>query len=173
MAESPKPFLDGPVPGQSLTFEVGNRPWQNPPQYSTVEEAMEYYIPRLLDITFSKDIVNVLEMGVPITTIANAMQLGGVMQGYHTIDTGVLIMPVLMEVIAYLGDEAGVEYNMGTDNKPLNADKPSQAAIAVAIKRVKDKELKKETSIAELESMPMETASVNEEEEPKGLMARR
>ena len=41
-----EPMLDAPIPGQSLTHELGARPWQTPAQYATVEEALDYYIPR-------------------------------------------------------------------------------------------------------------------------------
>ena len=32
------PF-DAPIPGQSLTDEPGNYPWEHPPQYTNPEEA--------------------------------------------------------------------------------------------------------------------------------------
>ena len=47
MAELPQLSIDAPIAGQSLTTEPGNRPWENPPQYTTVEEALEYYIHKL------------------------------------------------------------------------------------------------------------------------------
>ena len=34
----PEVIHDGPIPGQHLTGPFGDRPWQNPSQYSTVEE---------------------------------------------------------------------------------------------------------------------------------------
>ena len=39
--------FNAPIPGQGLTAELGARPWQTPPQYTTVEDALDYYIPRL------------------------------------------------------------------------------------------------------------------------------
>ena len=48
MAEENNLF-DAPIPGQSLTTEVGARPWQQEPMYSTVEEAFEYYATRVSD----------------------------------------------------------------------------------------------------------------------------
>ena len=39
--ELPQITHDGPMAGQSLTAEVNSRPWQNPPQFSTVDEAIE------------------------------------------------------------------------------------------------------------------------------------
>ena len=41
------PAFDAPIPGQSLTSAPKNRPWRNPPQLAKVEDAMEYYLPRL------------------------------------------------------------------------------------------------------------------------------
>ena len=35
------PF-DAPIPGQSLTNEPGNAPWEHPPQMVKMEEAMGY-----------------------------------------------------------------------------------------------------------------------------------
>ena len=48
MAEDNKLF-DAPIPGQSLTAEVGARPWQQPAQYTTVEDAFEFYATKITD----------------------------------------------------------------------------------------------------------------------------
>ena len=37
MVETKEPIFDAPIPGMSLTAELGGRPWQSPPQYATVE----------------------------------------------------------------------------------------------------------------------------------------
>ena len=117
MAQPDAPYIDGPIAGQSLTFELGNRPWQQPPQYSTVEEALQFYIPRLTNPELLDDLFNVMETGIPLTTIANAMQSSGVMEGKHSLDVGILIMPVLIETMAYLAEEADVEYVEGRNKK--------------------------------------------------------
>ena len=181
MAEQQAPFLDGPIPGQSLTAELGNRPWQQPPQYETVEDALEYYIPRLVDPQVAPQLLDVIEMGVPLTTIANAMQIGGAMQGYHTIDVGILVMPVLIEMMAYLAEQAGVDYNMGTEDNRMGDTGYSETTIARA-KRQIDSEIDAlgmdMTSVAQ--SMPERTEEDMEaqtpepaEQQPAGLMARR
>ena len=41
--------FDRPISGMSLTHELGARPWQTPPEYATIEEALDFYIPRLTD----------------------------------------------------------------------------------------------------------------------------
>lgn len=185
MAEEQAPFLDGPIPGQSLTAELGNRPWQQPPQYETVEDALEYYIPRLIDPQIAPQLLDTMEMGVPLTTIANAMQVGGVMQGYHTIDVGILVMPVLIEMMAYIAEQAGVDYNMGTEDNRLGDTGYSETTIA-KVKRKIDKELEamgmepedlvQEQQAPEVEEETAEAMPEQQElslEEPAGLMARR
>ena len=168
MASNPAPFIDGPIPGQSLTFELGNRPWQNPPQYTTVEEAIEYYMPRLVEPEFVDELINVMDIGVPLTTIANAMQVGGVMQGLHTVDIGVLVIPVLIEMMAYIGDNADIKYNTGMEDSGRRKSAPKASAIARAVKKAK-------TMMEESDSMPAPKEEMEEAkpEEQLSLMSRR
>ena len=84
--------IDSPIPGMGMTAPLGGRPWQQPPQFTEVDDAINYYIPKLLDPAFADQLLDVIEMGVPLTTIANGMQVGGVMQGLHTIDVGILVI---------------------------------------------------------------------------------
>ena len=91
-----------------MTAEVGGRPWQNPPQYTTVEEALEFYIPRLTSEDVYDALLDSMELGIPLTTMADSMQSTAVMQGLHTIDVGILAMPVIIEMLAFIGDEAGI-----------------------------------------------------------------
>ena len=117
-------MLDGPIPGMSLTAEYGGRPWQQPPKNTTIEEALSFYMPRLSDETFVPELLKVMELGIPLTTIANAMQTGAVMQGQHSVDVGILIIPVLIELMALIGEREGVEYTVGTEDNtvPVNPD---------------------------------------------------
>jgi len=166
MVDTLEPMIDAPIAGQSLTAELGNRPWQQPPQYSTVEDALQYYIPRLTNPEMLDDLLNVMETGIPLTTLANAIQSSGVMEGKHSLDVGILIMPVLMETMAYLAEESGIEYEVGT-NKKIGSDKPSQAAVARALTMVK----KKKGKVSE---EPEEEQVEMELEKPSGgLMSRR
>ena len=161
MADLPEALIDAPIAGQSLTSEVGGWPWEQPPQYSTVEEALEFYLPRLTEPTLQNDLMDVIEMGLPLTTIANALQQGAVMQGKHTLDVGILVMPVIMEMLAYLAEQRDIEFNMGT-NVEVD-DGPSAVAVKLALKKLKAKE-------GEPEEEPEEEIV---EEPMGGLMSRR
>lgn len=171
-----EPSFDMPIPGQSLTTKLGNYPWQQPPQFNTVEEASDWYIARLTDEEFIDDIIDNMELGIPLTDIANALQINGVMQGIHTIDVGMLVIPVIMEVLAYMGDLYDIEYDMGT--KLAKDERPSGSSIQLALKKVKKKMDAMDLEKARMEEEENETEEpeeMSEEGEPVmiGLMARR
>jgi len=163
-----EPMFDAPIPGQSLTAELGARPWQSPPQFTTVDEALEFYVPRMANDSFSEKLIDVMEMGIPLTTLANSMQMNSVMEGKHSVDVGIIIMPVLIEMMRLIGDSAGIEYDTGMDKK----EKTRSTLITKALNKLRDEEAKNETS-EEPESEVVEEPTPVEEEEPKGLMARR
>ena len=156
-----EPLFDAPIPGQSLTAELGARPWQSPAQYPTVDEAIEYYMSRMATDEFADNLLEVMEMGIPLTTMANTIQMSSVMEGKHSVDVGMLVMPMLIEMMMLIGDSAGVEYDDGlTELK----DGTTNDAVLDNIRR----------KLKEKMGEPEEVAEVEEEiEEPTGLMARR
>jgi len=164
MTELNQPLLDAPISGQHMTSELGGRPWQQAPQYTTVDEAIEYYLDRMSSDEFTDQVVDVLEMDVPVTTLANTIQLGGVMDGKHTVDVGMLVVPILMELIMLLGDSAGIDYETGLTNP--DKDKPRNSALAKYAM-----EYKKKLNKVDTEELKKDEES--DIEEPKGLMVRK
>ena len=165
MAEDNNLF-DAPIAGQSLTAEVGARPWQQAPMYSTVEEAFEYYATRITDPEINDSLLDALEMGTRVGPIAEILVQSGAMEGKHSIDVSILILPVIMELLAYVAEESGVDYNMGTD-KPIDQDIIPKSKMSLAISKLKNKEPK--------EKMPMVKPEAVQEDGPQasGLMSRR
>jgi hypothetical protein len=137
-----QPSFDAPIPGQSLTHELGARPWQQPAQYTTVEDALDYYIPRLESEEVTDQLLDVLEMGIPVTTVANTMQLSSVMEGKHSVDVGMLILPVLVELIMLIADSAKIEYTSG-----LEKDKKMRGSLVdLAVSKFNEEKNKTEDS---------------------------
>lgn len=157
--------LDAPIPGMSLTHEVGARPWQQPPQYPTIEEALDFYLPRLTEPSLAARAVEMIEKNIPLTAIAETLTTGGVMQGLHTVDVAVLINPIIVELLEVMAKSAGVDYILGD---AASDEEPDPELIRQAIASANDidvEELQEEMN--KLDEVPEET------EEPRGLMARR
>ena len=164
MPEAMQPSLNRPIPGQSLTSELGGRPWQSPPQYATVDDAMDWYLERFDSQEVVEELMSVIESGIPLSTLANSMQLGAVLNGVHSIDVGVLVMPIIIEMMKYLAEQTDTKYKMG--DEPEETDRPSDAVIASALNELKNQQEgsdNEEPEMEEEETMP----------EPSGLMARR
>ena len=116
--------FDRPIPGMGMTHEVGARPWQNPPTYTTVEEAVNYYVERMSTDQFRDQLIDVMEMGIPLTTMANTIQLASVMVGVHTVDVGMMLLPILVELLKSMGDASNVQYVSGME-KTEGASSPT------------------------------------------------
>ncbi len=160
--------IDAPIPGMSLTAPVGGRPWQQPPQMATVEESIDYYITKIMDREFLPELLTIIELGVPLTTIANSFQLASVMEGKHSIDVGVLVLPVLVELMITVAEANEIEYVSGMERK--REDKLSNAQVALAKKKGLLGKIEEED-----EEMPMPE---QQDEEPMeaptmGLMSKR
>lgn len=179
MTELNRPLLDAPIAGQHMVSELGGRPWQQAPQYTTVDEAIEYYLDRMSSEEFTEQLVDVLEMDVPVTTLANTIQMAGVMDGKHSIDVGMLVMPLLMEMIMLVGDMADVKYDSGMENP--NKGKTRDTLMKNVRRKLQSQIEKKESFLFDEDEMEEEETlsdieqeqEMTEEEEPKGLMARR
>lgn len=167
--EAPAPSLDLPIPGQSLTAPLGERPWQAPPRFSTVEKTLEYYIPKLTSDRMAGQALDLLESGVPVDTLVDTIQLGGVMEGIHSVDVGILASPVLAEVLHQMAKSAGVKHKIVGEE--IDPNIPDSSEISMAMKEVAKKkgESMAEDTTPVVEKVPMDEMV----EEPKGLMTRR
>ena len=165
MINDKTPEINAPIPGMSLTAPLGGRPWQQPPQMATVEQAIDYYVPKIMDKEFIPELLTIIELGIPLTTIANSFQLASVMEGKHSIDVGVLVIPVLVELMMTVADANEVEYVSGMSREKEKG--LSNAQIALAKKKgLLDKDIKVEEPTPEPTEEP-------EEEPNMGLMSRR
>ena len=152
------PFLQeeqfkGPVPGQGMTAEPQSRPWFNPPEITTVEQAAEYYLPRLGAPKAIEGMLDAIDMKIPLTVLAETLTTGGVMQGVHTIDVAVLINPVIVEFLKNMAESAGVEYDLG--DKTKDDDAPSPSMIKKVISEFEESKDIKQEDIVEDDSEPM------------------
>ena len=161
--EQPAPLFDAPIPGMSLTHELGARPWQSPSQFTTVDEAIEFYMDRMATEEYMEQAVDVMKMGVPVTTIANSMQMASVMEGKHNIVVGMLVIPLIMEMLMLIAENADIEYDDGLSDD-VDTEQTSDSRLDEVRREMKER-------IEDVEEQEPETEKA--EEKPKGLMARR
>lgn len=110
------PFLTAPIPGMSLTVEPGSVPWEQPPQYVTIDEVASFYSEKLDNPEAIFELMSILERGIPILTIVNTMIKTSIMKGYHTVDTGFLVTPIIVEIIKTLAELNDVKYKVSAED---------------------------------------------------------
>ena len=156
--------FDRPIPGMGMTFEVGSRPWQTPPELTTVEQATDYYVERMNTDAFKGQLIDVIEMGVPLATLANTIQLASVMEGVHSV--GILMIPIIVELLITIADSQGAKYQTGMEGME---NERATAPNRIISDMMRERNMKEE-------EMPMEEPQEMAQEEqmqPMGLMARR
>jgi hypothetical protein len=101
MATKPTPLdVNRPVlPGVSWTDPAKSRPWQQPPRYVKLTDVAQMYMESLMSEDAGNDLLDSLETGIPLSVIAETLMLTGVYKGMHTVDMGVLVMPIIMETL--------------------------------------------------------------------------
>lgn len=157
-----EPSFDAPIPGMSLTHELGARPWQTPAQFPSVDEAIQYYMESMSSDSFIDQLIDIINMGVPLADLANTIQLSNVMEGRHNVDVGVLVTPVIIEMLIFLAESAGVDYIVQAEE----GKKISDAKLAKVLQNL-------ETKIEENEDVVEEETKAAEEDTSTGLMSRR
>ena len=107
--ESPNNPFDAPVPGQGLTDKPGNYPWEHPPQYTDTMEASEYIWDKLTHPSFVKQVIAMLDAGIPVEAIARIVVFAGFTEGKWTPDVGFMLAETVVKMVATIGFTAGVK----------------------------------------------------------------
>lgn len=154
---SPADLIKPVPPGISWTDNPRSTPWNTPPQLVKVEEVAQRYIDSLSMPNTINSALDVLETGVPIAALANAMMLTGVAGNVHTIDAGILVTPVIIEMLVSLAEIHGVEYTVF--EKDPDADNIPARVVKKALQKAEETPAK----VVEESSEPMLS----------GLMARK
>tara|TARA_B100001250_G_scaffold414099_1_gene450668 strand:- start:913 stop:1437 length:525 start_codon:yes stop_codon:yes gene_type:complete len=170
------PF-DRPIPGQSLTDEPRNNPWENPAEMSDIEEVTKYYINRLADQDVIDDLSAVMEAGVPLKPVVETITSAGTMRGLHSIDSAMLVGPIIHQFLKSAMETQGVSVrDTGRNYEKESAEKEMMRVQLLTAKYLSENpddgmdEGKKVLSEMAEAGEPEE--EVTPEEKPMGLMAK-
>ena len=191
-----EPNFGRPIPGNSLTtHKPGDRPWERPPEMSTVEDTLRYYFKMLNNPDVIDDLMTLLDMGVPIRPIVQSIYTSGVMNGRHSLDVGLIIEDTMSEFLATVAKSYEIDFSF-TEEDPANSKEAKnerrttmmlQAAIERGEAQGEDDEgvqllkqmaetIEAEEEVTQEEEPPMPVEEEQQEEMPMpegaGLMSR-
>jgi hypothetical protein len=102
--------FNGPIPGSSLTHELGSQPDERPPMFAEPADAYDYLVDKISNEDAFKRIVLSAELGIPVELTVRSIVYAGWAQGFFTLDTMYLIYGPLFEIVMKMLDRIGVEY---------------------------------------------------------------
>jgi len=173
----PSPEFDGPIPGASLTGELGAEIHEKPPVFTDPSEAYLSVANRMQNEEAFKRIVVAARLSVPVDIIARSLVFSGWALGQYTSDIMLLIYGPIYQLMMKMLDYAGVEF------VPLSPD-PEDDRLKEAMEELAELEELEESPIKDTTDKiieePEETEEQTEEEpemeeptEMGGLMGRR
>jgi hypothetical protein len=174
-------FFGAPIPGQSLTAEPRNYPWENPMMTADPEKAIQAHIDRISRPETMDAIVTMLELGMSVRAMTESILTNATMNGIHDTDVSILIAPVIHEQIKKIAEYAGVdaEEGFGEDKGTVETREKELLKARVRKELNKNKELPPETeemmteTLQAMEQPMQQEAAPMEEPAKQGLMARR
>jgi len=131
---SPMDVIKPTPPGISWTAPAKGRAWNSPPRLVKIDEIAQGYIDNLSSAEMMNSILDVIETNLPLASVAETIMLSSVHKGIHTIDAGILVMPVIIEMLKTAADIHGVEYTIFPDELTAN-DTVSPRVVREAIKK--------------------------------------
>jgi hypothetical protein len=186
--------FSAPIPGQSLTDEPKNYPWERPPEINDPREAIKFHIDGINRPEALDNIIEMLQIGVPVNALAETALTTAQMEGIHSVDVSLIIGDVIKEELISIAEEAGIDYTTG--DEPSEADikeREEEQVLALLRKKIgaademdagvemmqqtadmmADEEEPQEDIEAEAEPMMMDQEQEETmPQEPRGLMAK-
>ena len=183
-------LLNAPIAGQSLTDTPKNYPWERPAEISDPREAIKFHMDGLSAPEALDNIVELIQVGVPLRALSKTVLTTAQMEGIHSVDVSLIIGDVVFEELVSIAEEAGLDYKTGDEPSEIEAKEKEDELVLAMLRKKLDaldpesedtgEEMMRqvETMMAEpqeeeeqdTEEMPMMEAPV--EEAPRGLMAR-
>jgi len=155
---SPFDVLQPIAPGISWTAPEKSRPWQQPQQLVNIGDVIHRYMDNFSNPEVMSNAIDVVETKVPLSVMAQSIMLNHVSEGVHTLDMGILVMPVIIELLITFAELNNVEYIVFPD------EIEKQNIIPIGVAKLAMKKA--------LESMEKTVEQV-QETKPAGLMARK
>jgi hypothetical protein len=108
----------GPIPGAAMTSDTKSQPWRQPPTYTDMDKALDYLTKKITKFKAANEIMNMIEMGIPVVQASQVILMQGVSQGFWSIDLALMMSGPLTRMIEILAISYDVQYELGLNDEP-------------------------------------------------------
>ena len=103
-------MFDGPIPGASLTTELGAEPHEKPPVYTDPDEAYEFLMNKIQSPEAFKRIMISAKLDIPVELTVRAVVFSGWALGQYTHDVMLLIFGPVFDGVLDLLEENDIPH---------------------------------------------------------------
>ena len=153
--------LNGPIPGQSLTDEPSNYPWERPPETADPTEALSMHLKKMAGPKYMESALFMMELGIPAEVVTNTTLTMAIGNGIHSVDVGLIIAPAIHKEVVSIAELAGIEYD---EHFPEGEEEEQQAKDMLQAKVIAKLKKSKPESKTEI-SQTMEAMTSPQTEE--------
>jgi hypothetical protein len=100
-------MLSAPIPGQALTHAPKSMPWEHPPQFVQLDDAMHFLMNQILETHYLKQLLQLMNAGVSIEAMTRTIIFTGFAKGKWTPTLGMLLYKPLMLTLITIAHKAG------------------------------------------------------------------
>tara|TARA_R110002020_G_scaffold473777_2_gene703571 strand:- start:5574 stop:6149 length:576 start_codon:yes stop_codon:yes gene_type:complete len=149
------------IPGEGLTEKLGDRPYEQPPEYDSPVDALNFVLKQYYQPVTFKNIVSNISVGTPLETIVDVLTFSGFAGGKYTVDVAELMKPaLLLNLIADARDLNIEPIILSKDTSPQEMNPDDFVAAMQAQRPEKHSEIlnnmHKEPEIMQIEGIPKE-----------------
>lgn len=163
MKINPRPKLDGPIPGESLTADTRNYPWHRPPEITDFNQGVTRLIADMDDEREMQLIYSLLELEVPVAIITSNLLMRKIARGVIPIDLGILMAGPVSRYIEILAKDNDMTADMDTSI-------PGQEPITPTMLKLQMGSVEDLEDVLEEDANSPETPTEDEGEPSGGLM---
>ena len=175
------PF-NAPIPGESLTVSPDSKhSWENPPEYTNDEKALEALYFELTEIDTLRKLINIINDGVPLDEIAQVVLYKGYSEGKYNPDLMLtMIEPTIYLLIAiadyadikdyvlYDGEDDDPDTEIPEDNvKPITLDDDDNEIADTVVEEATKEDVAPSLLSKIKEDLPSKVEEATEEQENK------
>ena len=142
--------LNRPIPGQGLTSDPENPyPWEKPPEFTDLEDGLQYVFGRLINPEVYVSIMNVIDDGTALMDITQGILFKGFTEGKWNPDLMMMLAEPTTYMLMALAERADIDFKV---YKGEEEDEDAEATLFnIDIDKQKLKELR---SVSKSQEIP-------------------
>ena len=135
------PVKDGALGGESWQFERRTTAWDRPAQFAEVDEGLMALFKRFRDPRVTKQMLNLMEAGMPIDLLVEGIVMQAVMKGTIQGTAAINVVGPLIAIMWRMAETAGIKPQTSDDKVDMVDFDPVD--MLAAEKRIQNNQMNK------------------------------